>query len=150
LRARTFLLCVIALFLTSGTLFVGSSSAQAATVCGAGYSFSDEYQILNDVTDSLIGYADLYYSSAAKRNCLVVSHSSSTWGTRLHTIARIRPSGLAWPSCPKSVGCDEGNYQYYAGPVYTPAGFDMSHHCVDLYGNVGNASGKTVLGVHCG
>jgi hypothetical protein len=116
--------------------------------CGSSYSHIGHYAIGSSSSGAL-GYLDVYYSSTAKRNCLVTNHSSKTWGVSLYTQATIRPSGWSWPSCPSSTGCDAGFYRYYAGPVYTPAGVDMSNRCLDITGTVDWAS-RTLTRVHCG
>ena len=67
----------------------------------------------------------------------------------LYTEAKIRPSGFSWPSCPSSTGCDGGFYRYYAGPVYTPSGVDMTHRCIDVSGVVDWAS-RSLSRIHCG
>jgi hypothetical protein len=51
-------------------------------------------------------------------------------------------------------GEDRGDFSYYAGPAYTPPGYNMSGHCVDVGGMVEYPGGTTAdagaLGVHCG
>ncbi|TDC52808.1 hypothetical protein E1212_07695 [Jiangella ureilytica] len=96
-------------------------------------------------------YMDVYWSSTTKRNCLVTNHTGATYGVLLYTQATIKPSGsgYSWPSCPSSVGCDGEMYRYYAGPVYTPAGVDMSNKCVDIKGYIMDI-GRTLTNIHCG
>lgn len=134
----------------------GNSTHLSGTVstlsglCGSSYSHVGHYKQGNDVTDEINMYMDVYYSSTAKRNCLVVSHAGSAYGVAMYTKAAIRPSGWSWPSCP-SVGCDQSNsYKYYAGPVYTPSGVDMSRRCIDISGLVGINTHKNLYGIHCG
>jgi hypothetical protein len=91
---------------------------------------------------------DVYWSSTKKRNCLVIGHANSTYGVSMYTLARIRPAGWSWPVC-HGVGCDDGNYVYYAGPVYTPSDVDMSHRCIDISGMVGIQADRTIYGIHC-
>lgn len=120
--------------------------AAAAGPCGSSYRHIGHYSV---GSSPVLGYLDVYWSSTAKRNCLVTNHASSTYGVKLYTEAAIRPSGYAWPSCPSSTGCDGGMYSYYAGPVYTPAGVDMSNRCVDVRGYV-DWAGRTLTRIHCG
>jgi hypothetical protein len=115
--------------------------------CGSSYSHIGHYPIT--ASTSTVGYLDVYWSWSTKRNCLVTNHAGSTYGVSLYTEARIRPSGYAWPSCPSSTGCDGGFYRYYAGPVYTPSGVDMSHRCLDISGVVDWAS-RSLTRIHCG
>jgi hypothetical protein len=124
----------------------GSVSALAGP-CGSSYSHVGHWAI-KDGTRTL-AFMDVYWSSSTKRNCLVTNHASATYGKKMYTEARIRPSGYSWPSCPSSVGCDGGMYSYYAGPVYTPSGVNMSNKCVDFSGWIG-WKGRTLYGKHCG
>jgi hypothetical protein len=117
--------------------------------CGSSYSLVTHYGENSQATGEINMYLDVYYSSTAKRNCLVANHAGSAYGASLDSLARIRPSGSSWPACP-SVGCDEGNYRYYAGPVYTPAGVDMSHRCVDVAGLAGIQTDRILYGINCG
>jgi hypothetical protein len=129
------------------TLPLGKSTAMLAGPCGSSYSHIGHYAISG--SGKTVGYLDVYWSSSTKRNCLVTNHSGSTYGVSLYTEARIRPSGFNWPSCPSSTGCDAGFYKYYAGPVYTPAGVDMTNRCVDVRGVVDWLS-RTLYRIHCG
>ncbi|KAI9148644.1 hypothetical protein HJFPF1_10685 [Paramyrothecium foliicola] len=112
-------------------MVITPSLVQAANPCGSGYVLVEEYPAYNDVTSKLEMYADLYYSSSAKRNCLVASHAGATYGKAALTLAAIWPANYAAPNCPSAL-CDSGTYSYYAGPVYTPAGVDMSGRCVNF------------------
>lgn len=117
--------------------------------CGASYNLVGHWPVGNQHTDKIDMYLDVYYSGTARRNCLVANHNGDAYGVELNSSAIIRPSGFAWPAC-KSVGCDEGRYKYYAGPVYTPAGVDMSHRCVDFGGTAGIQVDKILYKKHCG
>ena len=132
----------------NSTLPPGTVSALSGP-CGSSYSLVTHYGVGNQETDQINMYLDVYYSSSAKRNCLVTNHSGDAYGESLYSLARIRPSGSAWPACP-SVGCDEGTYKYYAGPVYTPSGVDMSHRCVDVGGMAGIQTDKILYNINCG
>ncbi|MGH8823755.1 MAG: hypothetical protein ACRDVN_04690 [Jiangellaceae bacterium] len=114
--------------------------------CGSSYTHIGHYAIKSSVT---VGYLDVYWSWSTKRNCLVTNHAGPTYGVRTYTEARIRPSGFSWPSCPSSTGCDGGQYRYYAGPVHTPAGVDMTNRCIDISGWVDWAS-RSLSRIHCG
>lgn len=115
--------------------------------CGSSYSHVGHYPI--ESSSTTVGYLDVYWSSSARRNCLVTNHAGPSYGVRVFTEARIRPSGWSWPSCPSSTGCDADFYSYYAGPVYTPRGVNMSSRCIDISGSVDWAS-STHRRVHCG
>ena len=127
----------------------GMVSALAGGPCGSSYTLVTHYPETSQATGEVNMYLDVYYSSTAKRNCLVANHSGSAYGASLYSLAKIRPSGSSWPACP-SVGCDEGYYRYYAGPVYTPAGVDMSHRCVDVGGMAGIQTDRILYGINCG
>jgi hypothetical protein len=122
-------------------------AALAGGPCGSSYTHIGHYAIGSSTRT--LGYLDVYWSSSSKRNCLVTNHSGSTYGVSLYTEARIRPSGFSWPGCPSSTGCDGGFYRYYAGPVYTPSGVDMTHRCIDVSGWVDWAS-RSLSRIHCG
>jgi len=124
----------------------GALTQLAGGPCGSSYTHIGHYPIKSSVT---IGYLDVYWSWSAKRNCLVTNHAGPTYGVRTYTEARIRPSGSAWPSCPSSTGCDGGQYRYYAGPVYTPAGVNMTNRCIDITGWVDWVS-RSLSRIHCG
>lgn len=142
-------------FIEAGTaigmflMVIAPSPVQAANPCGSGYVLVEEYSAYNDVTDKLELYADLYYSSSAKRNCLVAQHAGDLYGRAANTKAAIWPASYNAPAC-NSVGCDSGTYSYYAGPVYTPAGVDMSSRCVNFDATVGANTYKVKRNVHCG
>lgn len=115
--------------------------------CGSSYSHVGHYPI--NASGRTLAYLDVYWSSSAKRNCLVTNHAGSTYGVSLYTQATIRPSGSSWPKCPSSTGCDAGHFSYYAGPVYTPAGVNMSNRCLDVTGVIDWAQ-RTLTRIHCG
>ncbi len=115
--------------------------------CGSSYTHIGHYPI--PASGTAYAYMDVYWSWSTKRNCLVVNHSGPTYGARLYTEARIRPSGSSWPSCPSSTGCDGGFFSYYAGPVYTPSGVDMTNRCIDISGWIDWRS-RTLTRRHCG
>lgn len=117
--------------------------------CGSSYKLVGLHPVGNQHTDKIDLHMEVYYSSTAKRNCLISRHVGDAYGEKRDTMARIRPSGWAWPTC-QSVGCDRGNYAYYAGPVYTPAGVDMSNRCVDITGTAGIQVDKILYKLHCG
>lgn len=130
------------------TLPSGTRAAALAGPCGSSYSHIGHYPIKSD-SGVTVAHLDVYWSGSAKRNCLVTNHYGPTYGVLLYTQAMIRPSGWSWPSCPSSVGCDGGHYRYYAGPVYTPAGVDMSDRCIDISGDIDWAA-RTLTNLHCG
>ncbi|WP_157596577.1 hypothetical protein [Saccharomonospora saliphila] len=99
-----------------------------------------------------VGAFDVYWSSTAKRNCLIVNRQNEAYGVPGDTYARIAPGGWDFPNCP-DVGCDSGYFSYYAGPAYTPAGVDMTHRCVDVSGLVelnGQNNFRGYYGLNCG
>lgn len=120
--------------------------ATASGPCGSSYRHIGHYSIGSSPT---LAYLDVYWSATAKRNCLVTNHTGPTYGVSLYTQATIRPTGYAWPGCPSSTGCDAGRYSYYAGPVYTPAGVDMSNRCIDITGAI-DWEQRTLTRIHCG
>jgi len=142
-------------FIKAGTaiglflMVIVPSPVQAANHCGSGYALVEKYSAYNDVTDKLEMYAELYYSSGARRNCLVASHAGASVGKATYTVAAIWPANYAVPAC-NSVGCDTGTYSQYAGPVYTPAGVNMSGRCVNFEAAVGANTYMVRRNVHCG
>ncbi|MGC5305815.1 hypothetical protein [Micromonospora zamorensis] len=132
-----------------GLVAVPTSAAQAAGPCGSSYTLVFSHREHNQGTGWLQMELAVYWSSTSKRNCLVVNHLGQSYGTSMYTLAKIRPSGYSWPACP-STGCDEGDYRYYAGPVYTPAGLNMSGRCVDVAGMVGVQADRIKYNIACG
>ena len=123
-----------------------TNAAALSSPCGSSYALIGHYPIRGTVT---VGYLDVYWSWNSKRNCLVTNHSGPTYGVSLYTEAKIRPSGFSWSSCPSSTGCDGGFYRYYAGPVYTSSGVDMTHRCIDVSGVIDWVS-RSLTRIHCG
>lgn len=144
-------LSVIAPATTSSAVEAQTAVASSSNACGSSYTTSrGPYNIQNDVTDAVVGQMFVYWSPTLKRNCLITYHYGSNYGSSTITKAMIRPEGYSWPSCPNSVGCSEGNYSYYAGPVYTPSGLDMTGRCVYINGTVTyGSSGKTYGPIAC-
>lgn len=116
--------------------------------CGSSYSHIGHYGIKNG-SGTTLAYMDVYWSWSTKRNCLVTNHTGPTYGERAYTQATIKPTGRSWPSCPSSTGCDGGMYSYYAGPVYTPRGVDMTNRCINIKGVIGWHE-RTLRKKHCG
>ncbi|WP_205856869.1 hypothetical protein [Phytoactinopolyspora endophytica] len=124
-----------------------TSALPLVGLCGSSYNHAGHYPI--EASGTTIGYMDVYFSWHTRRNCLVTSHGGPAYGIRAYTEARIRPSGSSWPSCPSSPGCDGDFYSFYAGPVYTPMGVDMTGRCIDITAAVEWTS-QAHSGVHCG
>jgi hypothetical protein len=116
--------------------------------CGSSYTLAGVHRVFNQHTDRHDLDMEVYWSSTTKRNCLISRHVGDAYGQARDSLAKIRPSGSAWPACP-SVGCDRGNYAYYAGPVYTPAGVNMTGRCVDIAGTAGIQVDKILYNKHC-
>jgi hypothetical protein len=129
-----------------------TSVSALAGQCGSSYNHVGQYNFTN--SGAVIGAVDVYYSSTEKRNCAVTSHKGDFYGVAARTRVKIRPSGWSWPGC-NSTGCDDGVYSYYAGPVYTPKGVNMSNRCIDFEGRIYSAGGLLGGGIgrsnrHCG
>lgn len=129
------------------TLPDGMVTTMGGGPCGGSYTHIGHYPI--KAGSSTYAHLDVYWSWSTRRNCLVVNHAGPTYGDRLYTEARIRPTGWSWPSCPNSTGCDGGFYSYYAGPVYTPRGVDMTNRCIDISGWIAEYN-RTLRKKHCG
>jgi hypothetical protein len=132
----------------NSTLPDGTSSAlSGGGPCGSAYTHIGHYPIKSGGTT--FAHLDVYWSWSSRRNCLVTNHYGSTYGVSLYTEAKIRPTGWSWPSCPNSTGCDGGFYSYYAGPVYTPSGVNMTNRCIDISGWIAEVN-RTLTKIHCG
>jgi hypothetical protein len=120
-----------------------------ANVCGSSYVKIDTYPIKYNATTTY-GNIELYYSASAKRNCAVTVGVGATYGWKGYKSIEICPNGTDITFC----GMDSGNYLYYAGPVYTKAGHDMSEWCVDVVGMIQHPNGTSADNfrehVHCG
>lgn len=125
--------------------------------CGSTYSLVGFYPRQNDITDELEGHMEIYYSSTLKRNCAIMRHAGHMWGKSTSfptgTFVEIRASGGSWQNCSfgqHKTQCDRGGYSFYAGPVYTPSGVNMSGRCIDFNGNVGLQTHIERRNKHCG
>jgi hypothetical protein len=141
------------------SMFVASPVASASGECGSSYGLVGSYRVQNDITDAHEGTMEIYYSSSLKRNCAIMRHAGRMLGRQASfptgTLAEIRASGGSWQNCPAGVTthktqCDRGEYSFYAGPVYTPSGVNMSGRCIDFTGMVGLQSHISRSRVHCG
>lgn len=134
-------------------------AANAGGECGSSYSLVGLYRLQNDMTDQHEGNLEIYYSSSLKRNCAIMRHAGHMYGKQTRfptgTFVEIRASGGSWQDCPDNTTthktqCDRGQYSYYAGPVYTPAGVNMAGRCIDFGGNVGLQTHIYRYKKHCG
>jgi hypothetical protein len=64
-------------------------------------------------------------------------------------IARCLPTDPSRGKAVKAVPRDGGFYSYYAGPVYTPSGVDMTKRCIDISGWI-DWRNRTLTKRHCG
>jgi hypothetical protein len=104
---------------------------QAVAACGAGYYVQDSEPI---------GYADdatafLLYNTSTGNNCAVTVKSSDYqfYGEPTGLGAGIIKSGGSWTK-------DDGDYKYYAGPVYVHA----AGSCVQFWAHIEEISTTTV------
>jgi hypothetical protein len=109
---------------------------------------------------TVIGYVDLYYSSANNgTNCVKTVSAGPSAGVSKFMIAKVyRCTGRAGSTCVDNLGGfdqrdeDKGNFQSYAGPVSVTG---TSSRCVSFVGLV-TWNGREVSGgsspkaVHCG
>ncbi|WP_269855371.1 hypothetical protein [Streptomyces sp. RPT161] len=130
--------------------FVIAPQASAASYGCSGTQI-DSYPV---TTNGGTQYATiyLYYDSATGTNCAVtVATSAGGYGTAEPTMAYItRCSGTTISSCQNQVNSfDQGNYQYYAGPV----SINAAGYCIMVTGsreyNGVNAGEQSPVG-HCG
>ncbi|MFC4337743.1 hypothetical protein [Salininema proteolyticum] len=140
-------LAAIAAFSLSAVAIPGTASA--AGPCGSSYALVGHYPI-KDSYYGTVAYIDVYWSSTSKRNCAVTNGTGATYGLKRHKGVSINPS-----SSSGRVDSDSGAFSYYAGPVYTPRGYNLSGECIDVDGTVGLPGGNEVTGrylsrVHCG
>lgn len=149
--------CIVAVFAVTMGFAVpsqagGNSTLPPGTITPLVGPCGSSYAHVGHITSGSTMALDVYYSSTAKRNCLVVNRAGSAYGVAGRTMARIRPAGFSWPAC-NSTGCDIGTYAFYAGPVYTPSGVDMSNRCINIWGEVtyaGNTQIEITGNIHCG
>ncbi|MFC4335897.1 hypothetical protein [Salininema proteolyticum] len=140
---------VLAVALAAMTV-AGPGTAQAAVTgnCGSSYVRVGHWPI-DDSKYGRVGYVDVYWSSTAKRNCAVMNATGAAYD-----FAAVKSVGI-WPSSDSSKNDnDYGNYRYYAGPVYTPKGYDMTGKCVDIGGQTqvpdGSMAFEDFANKHCG
>jgi hypothetical protein len=146
LRRATMAFLAITLGAASVVVLTASPAA-AVGPCGSSYSHIDRYAI-NSATQGTGAYMDLYWSDSANRNCAVLNGTGKTYGFNGRKGILIYASGYY-----SQYDQDDRDYSYYAGPVYTPSGVNMSGRCVNLEGIVEFPNGETVAGyrygVHC-
>jgi hypothetical protein len=141
----------------AGALLVASAAATPAgasdmtpqaNLCGSSYSLIDTYPIAYGSTT--YGRVELYWSPTAKRNCALTVGSGATYGWKGFKAIEVCPHGAAVSLC----GEEHGDFLYYAGPVYTKAGYNMSGKCIDVVGIIEHPNGTSADGggvrVHCG
>jgi hypothetical protein len=93
----------------------------AAGVCGAGFKPIDRRQLVDSNFGVRLATVVLTYNTATGRNCVVVLKryrvgQTSRYGDRLYAQLYTRPLRN-----PANLGHDQGNFRYYAGPVYVTA-----------------------------
>ncbi|MFB9836875.1 hypothetical protein [Actinoallomurus acaciae] len=136
MRRKTAALATVAL--AASCAVAVAAPAYAAGPCGSGYSLIDVYNVS---TSSGVkkGSLELYYASSSGKNCALTYGVGSTYGTATFKMVKIaRHSDPLWTP-------DQGNYKYYAGPVYVSA----AGQCIDLEAQVEDAW-LLKSNVHCG
>jgi hypothetical protein len=133
----------------AATTSAGASEMTAqANVCGSSYVKIDTYPIKYGT--ATYGNIELYYSATAKRNCALTVGVGATYGWKGYKSIEICPIDTDITFC----GMDSGYFLYYAGPVYTRQGHDMSEWCVDVVGMIQHPNGTSAdnlkENVHCG
>jgi hypothetical protein len=127
--------------------------AVLAGECGSSYSRVGTYNIEWDPYGTVVGKMEVYWSSATKRNCLITRAFGETTQYYSTKVARITVSATG------ASDVDNGLYLRKAGPVYTPAGYNMTGKCINITGksgvNVGSAvdvylPARTINRIHCG
>lgn len=150
---------LIAVALTAGASLVAAVPADAANLCGTGYtyigshpitvpSYSKDYRYGKPGTKT--GSIDVYWNSTARKNCSVAYAYGPTYGVRMYRENMIG----RYPSYgPDDVSHDY--YSYYAGPVYTGTQ-PVGGQCITLDASFGpNSTDKFSWGaafyspVHC-
>lgn len=156
---RRSLSLLAAVALAGGASLVSVAPADAAGLCGTGYtyigshpitvpSFSKDYRYGKPGTKT--GSIDVYWNATARKNCSVAYAYGPTYGVRMF---RYNDIGR-YPSYSPD-DASEGYYSYYAGPDYTqtqPAG----GQCIHLGASFGPSSSDTTSwgfanypNVHC-
>ncbi|MFC4337565.1 hypothetical protein [Salininema proteolyticum] len=130
------------------TTVATAAPAAAAGPCGSSYAQVGHYPIKSS-SFGTVGYIDVYWSSTTQRNCAVMDSVGVSRGFARYKMALIYPS-----SSPREADIDAGDFKYYAGPVYTPRGYNMSGECITVKGAVkmpdGSAPDRQLSNVHCG
>ncbi|MFC4334180.1 hypothetical protein [Salininema proteolyticum] len=147
-RALAALAVVVAVFAGSSTVQADEAGTLAGP-CGSSYSHVGHHKITKSPYGT-VGHLDVYWSSSTKRNCLVVNGYGAAYGYKDLKVAWLWDDrGVGSP-----VAYDSGQYSYYAGPVYTPRGKDMTGKCISIQGRIDLPNGTWVARrmerVHCG
>ncbi|MEV0646958.1 hypothetical protein AB0I28_17000 [Phytomonospora sp. NPDC050363] len=127
---------------------VTATPAAAVGPCGSSYSHIGHYAV-NSGSQGTGAYIDVYWSSSAQRNCAVLNGTGKTYGSGARKGILIWANGYY-----DRYDQDDRDYKYYAGPVYTPSGINMSGRCINVEGIVEFPNGEIAAGhrynVHCG
>lgn len=130
------------------TTAVTASPAAAAGPCGSAYAHVGHHAVKSSVTGT-VGYVDVYWASSANRNCAVLNGTGSTYGFKGYKKIKLWAAGYF-----SRADTDAGYYSYYAGPVYTPSGVNMTNRCINIEVAMEEPTGWTVntgFGpFHCG
>ncbi|KAB2590857.1 MULTISPECIES: serine/threonine protein kinase [Streptomyces] len=120
--------------LLGGTAQAESLASKAASICGSGYYVQRSHVLSDRETQGATAFQ--LYNASSKKNCAVtLKHptTSSFYGGKTTLGAGIRAEGGSWVR-------DEGQYAYYAGPVYVSA----SGKCVQFWGKTYQSGASSV------
>ncbi|MBE1588313.1 hypothetical protein ACFPOI_52955 [Nonomuraea angiospora] len=129
---------VVGVLVASTWLVASATPAAAAGPCGTGYSRIGVYNIPKSGTKQ--GTLEVYYNASSGKNCALAYGSGGNYGKKAY-----KAVGIATPSSNGWADYEDGDYAYYAGPVYASA----KGKCIDLVGAVGSAI-RYATNVHCG
>ncbi|GAA3664065.1 spore-associated protein A [Nonomuraea antimicrobica] len=118
LRTRRKVAALASMVMVASWLIVSATPASAAGECGAGYRKVGNYKI------GSVGALEVYYNSSNGKNCAITRASRPSSGYKQ---AAISVENQPWADY------DEGNFKYYAGPVYV----DARGKCIDVQGYIG-------------
>ncbi|MER7334682.1 MULTISPECIES: hypothetical protein [unclassified Micromonospora] len=133
-RSRILAMLAALVLVATGSAFLASPAAQAATGTCAGSKVGG-FDLYGDVPingSTRYGYVEVYYSGGY--NCARTVSSSNTWGVSKVMSVELWVCSSGTSSCRllSADDRDHGTYRYYAGPVTAWA----AGKCIWVIGNI--------------
>jgi hypothetical protein len=109
-----------------------ASSAVSASVCGSGYKLVGVIPMVAEYPryPAKGGEIEVFYNASAGKNCLITQSLGAWYGVSKHMAVQGCVISSDRRRCVSKVPVDQGNFKYYAGPIYLYA----PHQCIEVEG----------------